>query len=70
MGAKEEKEKNFCLGGEKNKLEKREDGGKAWASEDHVAFAQVIDSCAFLDNQTQAVFKQLYFFSSVFFPLY
>lgn len=57
------------LGGEKKKLEKREDGGVAWVSEGHMAFVQVIGSYTFLDNQTQAVFKQLSFFCSVVFPL-
>lgn len=49
---------------------RKEDDGEAWASEGHVAFAQVIGSCTFLDNQTQAVLKQLSFFSSILFPLY
>lgn len=66
---REEKE-IFHLGGGKKKLEKREDGGEVWASEGHVAFTQVIGSCTFLDNQTQAVFKQLSFLCSVLFPLY
>lgn len=52
MGVREEKEKIFHLGDEKNKLEKRGDGGEAWSSEGHVAFAQVVGSCTFLDNHT------------------
>lgn len=67
---RKEKEKIFLLGGEKNKLEKREDGGEAWASEGYVAFTQVIGSCTFPDDQTQGVFKQLSFFYSVLFPLF
>lgn len=67
---REEKEKVFHLGGERNKLEKREDGGEAWASEGHMAFAQIIGSCTFLNNQTQTDFKQMLFFCSVLFPSY
>lgn len=67
---REEKEKIFLLGGEKNKLEGREKMVEAWVSEGHVAFAQVIGSCTFLDDQTQGVFKQLSLFYSILFPPY